>query len=122
MPKQVPLRREVNNLRALLADKDKQINILEFKLENREKFINNLSYLIVKSKPKKRGILKGENHGRSKLTTEQVDCIRKFYRSGIKRDVLATTYNVSISTVCKIIYNKTYTYNSNYHEQTTNTN
>ena len=122
MSNQTPLKRELNNLRALLADKNKQINILKFKLENREKFINNITLPEVKSNKAESLTRLGESNGRSKLKWSDIIHIRTFSKSGTPNYVLAKTFNVNQSTVHKILNNKIWKSKNYHNEQAPNTN
>lgn len=49
-----------------------------------------------------RNSLKGENHGRAKLTQEDVRRLRHLYKSGVRGKALQEIFNVSYSTIWKI--------------------
>src|SRR5262245_59597698 len=54
-----------------------------------------------RSKPER--VLRGEAHGRAKLTSEQVTAIRQAYANGFSQSHLAVQYGVNWSTINRII-------------------
>lgn len=52
--------------------------------------------------------LSGENHGMAKMTDEQINLARELYSSGVKQAVLALQFNVTQSTISRIVNQKTY--------------
>jgi hypothetical protein len=51
---------------------------------------------------------RGETQGTSKLVTEQVIGIRTQYATGLTMRVLAESYNVSLSTIHRVIHHTTW--------------
>ena len=54
--------------------------------------------------------LRGENHPRSKLTSDQVKQIRELYKQGFSTNVISRNFKVSKWNVEQIVKNKTWTH------------